>query len=430
MPIQPELAHGVGRVYESPLPVGFYLLGAGLTVLASFLIRAFARPEGTHPSYRLGGQRAAGLILASARIYFLTVFGLVVGLAIAYSDQSGFGIPPLMFWVAFIIIPIVLCSLLRGLWPQTSHWMTIEGFYRAIVDEEEPGDRVPPWLPSVLIYGLFWFELVSGRGFDPVAILFAVLAYTVYCLSLRRRYGERAAEAEPLGILFGYAQQMAPLEIVDDRVVYRGFVAGLDQARPMPTGRFLAVFILLASTTLDNLRETVQWFDFQLAAGLESMDARLLDSIALVVLTLPFALPFLACALAARRWAHRDEPWWDIARRFGWSLIPIGIAYVLAHNMPLLVTGLPNLIEQITDGLGFSIFSDYQASPLLVWILEIGLIVGGHVIGVLAAHRAAIRIAGSHRAALKSHVALTVLMSLFTVFTLWLLSLPLVTSDY
>jgi len=33
----------------------------------------------------------------------------------------------------------------------------------------------------------------------------------------------------------------------------------------------------------------------------------------------------------------------------------------------------------------------------------------------------------SHRAAVKSHVALTILMSLFTITTLWLLSLPIVT---
>ena len=33
----------------------------------------------------------------------------------------------------------------------------------------------------------------------------------------------------------------------------------------------------------------------------------------------------------------------------------------------------------------------------------------------------------SHAAAVKSHTALTILMSLFTVSTLWLLSLPLVT---
>ena len=33
-------AHGVGRVYESPLPVWLYLVGAAATVLISFAIRS------------------------------------------------------------------------------------------------------------------------------------------------------------------------------------------------------------------------------------------------------------------------------------------------------------------------------------------------------------------------------------------------------
>lgn len=65
-------------------------------------------------------------------------------------------------------------------------------------------------------------------------------------------------------------------------------------------------------------------------------------------------------------------------------------------------------------------------SPALVWFLEIALIVGGHVIAVLVAHRTAVRLAGSHRGAVLSQIALTVLMSVFTIATLWLLAQPLV----
>ena len=66
-------------------------------------------------------------------------------------------------------------------------------------------------------------------------------------------------------------------------------------------------------------------------------------------------------------------------------------------------------------------------SPRLVWIVEIVLIVGGHILGVLVAHRTAIRMARRHkRHSVKSQYALTVLMSLFTITTLWLLAQPLV----
>ena len=81
------------------------------------------------------------------------------------------------------------------------------------------------------------------------------------------------------------------------------------------------------------------------------------------------------------------------------------------------------------DSLGTDLFAGYTPSAQLVWVLAILLVVGGHVLGVLAAHRTGLRLTDSRKAAAGSHVALTVLMSLYTVSTLWLLSLPLVTES-
>lgn len=423
------LAHGVGRVYESPIPVSYYLVGAALTVAASFLIRALARsPETASRGRLIGGARVAGAVLGGVRGYLLTVFGLVIVFSVIYRDQAGFAVPALTFWICLIIIPIVLCAVVDGLWPAASPWTTLENLYR--YESAEDGDRAhraaPWWIAPTGIYALFWFELVSGRGFDALAILLVVIVYTVYVLSFRRAQPWPPEQTDPLGILFGFAQRVAPLRLGPDGIVYRGFTAGLDDDEPMPTGLFIAAFVLLASTTLDNVRETVEWFDFQKAFGLDTWNTIVLDSVALAALTLPFALPFFVCAALARLWAAKRVPLTTTARLFGWSLIPIGIAYVLAHNMPLVVIGLPQLVRQLAEGLGSSALSDYVPSPLFVWVVEIALIVGGHVVGVLAAHRAAVRIAGSHTAALKSHVALTLLMSLFTITTLWLLSLPIV----
>jgi len=425
-----ELAHGVGRVYESPIPVSYYLAGAALTVLASFFIRARVDTERAHPARAVAGPGAARRIVGIFRGYLLVTLMSAVAFSVIYSDQTGYGIPALTFWVCLIIIPIVVSSVFAGVWPAASPWSTIEGLYRFDDEDgvEEPRRPAPWWLPPAAIYGLFWFELVSGKGFDPATILAVLTIYTLYVLVFQTRTGWRQEEADPLGVLFGFAQRIAPFEVGKNAVIYRGFVAALDEARPMPTGLFAAMFVLLASTTLDSIRETVGWYDFLRTTGLDTVDEQVVDSVALLALTLPFLLPFLACVSLARVWAQEPVGWFVTARSFGWSLIPIGIAYVLAHNMPLLLTGLPQLVQQIAEGFGSHVLTGYAASPLLVWILEIALIVGGHVVGVLAAHRIAVRIAGSHKAAVKSHVALTILMSFFTIATLWLLSLPIVTT--
>lgn len=423
-----NLAHGVGRVYESPIPISLYLAGAATTVIASFVIQAF-RPGDRPRRPRVGGsERIGAAVLSGVRIYLLVVFGLILVLALVYADQGGLSIPALMFWVAFVITSIVLCCLVGGLWPAASPVETIDKLLRS-EDWEASGRRVPVWLPPFLIYLLFWFELVSGRGFDSVWILGFVLAYLVYVISVKPVFGRDLPNAEPFGILLGFAQRVAPFRIEDGRLAYRGFVDGLDDDEPMPTGLFAALFVLLASTTLDNLRETSQWFDLLHAVGLDSASDLLVESVALIALTIPFALPFFLAVSTSPRGPNRERDLMTVAQRFGWSLIPIGIAYVLAHNITLLIVGFPSLVNQLTENFGMRPFGGYTPSPALAWTLEIGLIVGGHILGVVAAQRAAVRLAGSHRAALRSHAALTVLMSLYTVSTLWLLSLPLVTTQ-
>jgi hypothetical protein len=54
------------------------------------------------------------------------------------------------------------------------------------------------------------------------------------------------------------------------------------------------------------------------------------------------------------------------------------------------------------------------------------VIVGGHILGVLAAHRTAYRLGGTHNLAVSGTYALTGLMAVYTISTLWLLSQPLV----
>lgn len=424
-----NLAHGVGRVYESPIPVSLYLAAAAATVIASFVIQAFRPSDRPKRPRVIGGESAGGAVLSVVRTYLLVVFGLVLILALVYTDQGGLNIPALMFWVAFVITSIVLCCLVGGLWPAASPVETIDTLLRSQQDSDDSGRSVPVWLPPFLIYLLFWFELVSGRGFDSIWILGFVLAYLVYVISVKPVFGHNLPDAEPFGVLLGFAQRVAPFRIADGRLTYRGFVSGLDENEPMPAGLFAALFVLLASTTLDNLRETTQWFDLLDAMGLDTASDLLVDSVALVGLTIPFVLPFFLAVSASPRGRSRERNLMATARHFGWSLIPIGIAYVLAHNITLLIVGFPSLVNQLTENFGMRPFGGYTPSPALAWVLEIGLIVGGHMVGVMAAQRAAVRLAGSHRVAIKSHAALTALMSLYTASTLWLLSLPLVTTQ-
>lgn len=429
--IHPVLAHGVGRVYESPIPAYLYALGAGLTVLLSFVIRALVRRQAARRERRVAGERAARTISAVLKVAGLVGLALTVAGAVLV-DERGLTLAPLLFWVGLVVGTTTLCVILGGAWEAADPWATLEGYYR--IEDPDTAPAEPPWwLGPLLVYALFWFELVSGVGFDPAGILGALLVYSVLAFSLRHRFGPHWGLVDPLAILFGFGSTTSPLALREDGVYYRG-LGGIDRPDPMPRALFASVFVLLASTTLDNVTETVGWSSFVTSTGLDASPGMLVESVALVVFALLFLVPFMGAIAAGGPRARGSSTLETAARSFGWSLVPIGVAYVVAHNAPLLITGVPQVIERLSDPFGYGwnllgtrdLWPPFAPSPQLVWYLEIALIVGGHVLGVLGAHRTASRIAGDHASAVRSQYALTVLMSVYTIATLWLLAQPLV----
>lgn len=427
-----DLAHGVGRVYESPLPVWLYGVGAAITVVFSFVIRAVVTTEPkTRAPRLLIGRGAAGVITKVVRVAALVGLFLTLIAGIVVRDR-GLSLAPLLFWIAFVIGTAALCAVIDGYWEAADPWAAIERFYR--LEPPAPTGMPPWWLGPVLLYGLFWFELVSEVGFEAVAVVVVLFAYSLYSFTFRGRWGDCWADADPLSLLFGFAGACAPLRLGPDGLFYRGWLTELDRPDQASKTVFASVFVLLGATTLDNVRETTAWHDFLVSARVDSLPTMLVDSLALAAFAGLFLAPYaLAMMVTARSMPAMGSVRAEM-RHFAWSLIPIGVAYLLAHNAPLLMTGAPRIIEYLSDPFekGWNlfgtatIFDTYLPSPQLVWFMEIALIIGGHVLGVLAAHRIAARRAGSHGAAVKSQLALTVLMSFFTIATLVLLGQPLV----
>lgn len=427
------LAHGVGQVYELPIPLWLYLVAAAATVLVSFLARAFAaRGDSEAREKRLLGPGAARpliLILRSVALFFL-ILTLIAG---AVSREVGLTFATLSLWVGLVVGMTFLNSLLEGAWAAADPWATTERFYR--IEGTEAARWDPPWwLGSLSVYVLFWFELISGVGFDAFWVVVALAVYSLLVFTFRFRLGGSWDEADPFAILFGFAGLCAPLRLRGDGIFRKSPVADLSQDRPMPLALYGALFMVLASTTLDNVRETVGWSNLLRGIGLSGVSPMLIDSVALLLFTIPFYVTFVAATTLAHKSLGRSAESSDTARRFGWSMVPIAIAYVLAHNAPLFITGAPQLLRALSDPfeLGWNVlgtanlFEGFVASAKLVWFLEIAIIVGGHILAVLAAHRTAVTLAEDHRRAVRSQYALTALMSVYTIATLWLLAQPLV----
>ncbi len=123
----------------------------------------------------------------------------------------------------------------------------------------------------------------------------------------------------------------------------------------------------------------------------------------------------------------------DYFIRYAYALLPIALFYHLAHNLEHLLMEGPKVIPLASDpfGWGWNLFGTLgETVPPLVsldvlWVLQILLVLVGHVYSLWAAQRVSINMFGSREAAFLSQLPMLFGMICFSVFSLWLLKQPM-----
>src|SRR5262249_42325203 len=119
------------------------------------------------------------------------------------------------------------------------------------------------------------------------------------------------------------------------------------------------------------------------------------------------------------------------------SILPISIAYHLAHFLPSFLVNIPYAPLALNDplekgwdllGLGqmkpsLSFLSDYR-SVAIIWKFQAAAVVLGHILAISLAHLAAIKRFRDRQAQILSELPLAVFMVGYTWFGLWLLAAP------
>ena len=117
------------------------------------------------------------------------------------------------------------------------------------------------------------------------------------------------------------------------------------------------------------------------------------------------------------------------------TLVPIAIAYHLAHYLSFLAMAWQYLIPLASDpfGVGWDLFGTKNhfiriglVDARAVWYIAIGAIVTGHVAAVYLAHRVALKANSDRRAALRSQWPMVALMVCYTMTSLWIIAQPIV----
>ena len=202
------------------------------------------------------------------------------------------------------------------------------------------------------------------------------------------------------------------------------------------------VLLLLSTVTFDGFTATPAWARLEgaLYAALTPLgESRLtvIDTRGLLLFPLLFLLVYLAFARWMARMGDDQLPAATVARLFVLSLVPIAIAYHLAHYFTYLLIQGQLLIRLASDplGYGWNLFGTARYRPDIgvvgaraVWYTAVVAIVIGHVLAVYVAHVVALREFRDRRAALRSQLPMLVLMVGYTVVSLWIIAQPIVES--
>jgi hypothetical protein len=461
-------AHAVpGIDYRFPLPVWLYGLAAGLAVLLSAPAATFAlQASGTRTSRDLYGPLRrmrlgwVGVAIAS----FLLVDVVAGGL---FGPNDFFENPAtIVMWVDFWVGLGIVSALLGNVWdfvsPLNAAGRLLDRILAARGSAAMPyPKRLGLWPATALLLVWSWMELVWKQGKEPRVLVLILLAYVGVQLVAMAAYGTETwlARGELFTVVARTFARFAPLELyvrepagecrtglcvgaerpgcpacwLDAPREARGirlrpYGAGVRREAPLGPGGGTFVLALLATVVYDGFSQTNQYARFQgyfldRSTWLATHE-KLLDTLLMAGIVAAFALAFLAVVTIVSRLER--APLADAARRYAPTLIPIAAVYFVSHYFLFLIYGGQFTYAAVFDPFGREwvpdVESPWKGVPgALVWYLQVGLIVWGHVVAVFEAHRVSLRVHGAPRRAAFAQSPLVLLMVGYTFTGLWVL---------
>ncbi len=491
-------AHGFGERYDLPVPLGLYVAGSGAAVALSFVvIGLFVRgAPGLRDYPRLNllrwvGKGPVGLAWGAsallARVVAVAMFVLVLAAGLFGDAAPTKNLAPTMVWVIWWVGLAYASALVGDVWALVNPWKTLFEWAEAALRRIRPGAELSlrrpypsdwgAW-PGVALFACFaWVELVYADAAVPVRIAQMGLVYSAITWAGMFVFGKEVwlRNGEAFSLAFGFFARFAPTEIrVTDTAVcascavdcadrdgrcigcgdcfgraprgqrevsLRPFAAGLLRHETVSTSMMVFVVLLLATVTFDGLTATPAWVEVSgFIANFVSGSAAV-GTVGLVAVPLLFLGVYLGvCGLMAAASGRRPSVE-ELAPAFVYSLIPIALAYHLAHFLSFLLVQGQAIIPLASDPFGSG--SDLLGTAgytidigivgaRFAWFTAVIGIVTGHIIAVYLAHAVALRTLGDplgdRGAALRSQYPMLALMVGYTMLSLWILAQPIVES--
>ena len=440
--------HAGGTAFIQLLPTHLYLLGAAITVAVSFALIAFV-PAGRFARLtsvwtvvgRLPGSLADGWSTAASLVSLAVVVTLLAAGLLGSRDP--FANPlPVFLWAVWWIGFTYLHALFGDIWSCVNPWV---GVYRLVGSRPvlPYPDRLGSW-PAVAGFVLFaWFELIHPAPTDPAVLARVVGAYLVVHLVgvflvglpwLRR--------AETFSVFFRIIAAVSPFVVRDGAVGVTLPTFRLLHVSAPPASGVVFILAVLASVSFDGMSRTFAWLTTigvnpLVYPGRTALMA--VNTVGLIGVFVAFSLSYVAAVALGRRLGRVRIPAGELVGLFALALVPIVCGYHFAHYLPVFLVDVQHALRAASDPFarGWNVFgtADWHviASFLsdasrvyAIWHIQVGLIVGAHVAGIVVAHALAARAGGTMRTMFLGQLPLLGLMVAYTTLGLWLLSAPAV----
>ncbi|ELZ97974.1 hypothetical protein C440_01963 [Haloferax mucosum ATCC BAA-1512] len=419
------------------VPRWLYLATGGATVGASALLASFVTDRRFIERVHLW-RTTTGFSDSLVSVFRATgsLLGLVLLALVVYLGYTGPQVPTVSFAIILVFAGLragytMFTYLVADTWRALNPWRTVatvvpNGFVSY-------PDRLGRWPAVFGILALVWVETATNVTSRPKTLATALVGYSAVTLVGAILVGADTwfDRIDPVSVFLHFYGRVAPIRLDDDGLSVRLPGMRLVTDDDMTDLADIAVTVVLVwELTFSGFVTTEQGA----AAIRAAVDVGVPPLVVYGLLYLGgfgvfFGLYVLAARVTARRIDTFETPL-SLAVRFAPPLLVIAAGYHLAHYFGFFISLSPMLAEALMSPLSSPANPLVLTLPAWFGALNIVFILFGHLFAVWVAHSQAYRTFPSRMQAVWSQFPFVAAMILYTIISLWLISLPTATPPF
>jgi hypothetical protein len=446
-------AHGLVGKQDLPIPRWLFAWAASVVLVVSFVALAtlWPRPRLERVTER-PVWRAPAVLEVLCGALGVGAFVVTVWAGFAGTQSATANLTPTVVYVVFWVGIPFTTLLLGDVFAAFNPWRAVArgvawAYGRLRGGGEAPAALAyPRWLgrwPAALgILAFAWVELVYVNRDDPSQLATMAVLYAAIQLLGMSVYGIEpwSRNADAFGVYFRLFSMLSPLHWRNRELYVRPPLGGAPRL-DAGAGTVALLCTMIGTVSFDGLSQGALWTGTSGVAPKLQQRFINLGFSGEVALEITFTVGLLfmvgvvsgvyRLGVVGMHSVGRGHTTTELSRRFVHSLIPIALAYVIAHYCSLLLYQGQAIAYLVSDPLGHgsNIFGtadktiDYTViSATGVWYVQVVALVLGHACGLALAHDRALFMYRSPRAATRSQYWMLVVMIGFTSLGLCLLS--------